>query len=246
MTMPEIGHNNPPSQIEATNETAKTLSDWLAEHPVIETDEAVREAKLLIDRGKLAAQDLEAERDILVRPLNERVKEINAEYKPASRIIETVVITLQTRATAFLRAEEAKRIHAAQDAARRAEEAERAARAASSAAQDAIASDSTGELGTNIAAAVTAANRAIADFNRAEREAARAERDTKVKIGGGFKNALSLRQKETLIVQDHQAAIKALGLTDKISAAILSDARAFRTEYGELPPGIISKKEREL
>jgi hypothetical protein len=240
------GHNNPPSQIETVHETARALSDWMAERPIIESEEIAREAKVFIDRGKLALADLETERDSKVRPLNEQVKEINTAYKRPRDILSGVVAEIQARISRFIRAEEERRVAVAQEAARIARESELRAREAERLELEAFERASVGELSVDITAHVAAANSAFAAFQKADREAARAEKETKVKIGGGFKNALSLRQKETLVIEDHEKAVKALGLTDAIKEAIFTSARAYRTQFEELPPGVISQKERTL
>src|ERR1700744_2579294 len=76
-----IGGNNPPGPLEMAESIMQVLSDWMAEHPVIQNEEEARAAKPLIDRAKAAMDEIEAERDGKVRPLNEQVSQINAEYK---------------------------------------------------------------------------------------------------------------------------------------------------------------------
>ena len=241
----EIGGNNPPDQTVTAAETMRDISDWMAEHPVIEEAHA-REAKLFIDRGKLAIQDLEAERDSKVRPLNEQVKEINAYYKAPKVQLETVIRELASRIDSFIRAEEQKRIEAAREAARIAEEAEHRAREAERLEQDAMRSANTGELGVDVASAVVEADDAFRAYQKAERQAAIAEKETKAKIGGGFGRAISLRTKETLLVTDAIDAIHAIGVTESITEAILTSARAYRKLHGKLPAGVISETERKV
>ena len=239
------GHNNPPSQIETAKETMGALSDWMKECPSIDTEEAAREAKLLVDRGKLAIADLEAERDAKVRPLNEKVKEINAAYRPSREQLTTVVDALSRRLTDYLRQIEQERIEAAQRAREAAEAAEKAAHEAEGREQEALAAGDSGELGVDVAAAVTEADQAFAGYKKAEREAQRAEREAEnVRIGGGFRRSLSLREKETLVVVDGMKAILRIGITDGITEAIIKDARAYRKLHGHLPDGVQSVKER--
>ncbi len=57
---------------------------------------------------------------------------------------------------------------------------------------------------------------------------------------------MTLRSTEVLTVTDWQAAIKEIGLTDRIVEAILTEARAFRTSMGELPSGISATYNRSL
>ena len=77
-------------KVQATSPTAgeiaADLSNWLAEHPVIGNEDEAREAKVYLDRAKLGVLDLEAERTEKVRPLNEKVKEINEHYKDREHI----------------------------------------------------------------------------------------------------------------------------------------------------------------
>jgi len=242
--MNDIGHNQP-RMAETAKETMQSLSDWMAEHPAIEGEEAAREAKLLVDRGKLALADMEAERDAKVRPLNEKVREINAAYRPSRDQLTTVVDALSHRITEYLRRIEQERIEAAQRAREAAEAAEKAAREAERREQEALSAGDSGELGVDVAAAVTEADQAFTDYKKAERQAQRAEREAEnVRIGGGFRRSLSLREKETLVVVDGMKAILRIGITDGITEAIIKDARAYRKLHGHLPDGVQSVKER--
>jgi hypothetical protein len=81
---------------------------------------------------------------------------------------------------------------------------------------------------------------------KASRIAQRAERDTKVRIVGGIGRSKSLHDDETLTVTDWQAAVAEIGLTDRIAAAIITEARAFRKSMGELPAGISATFDRSL
>jgi hypothetical protein len=54
-------------------------------------------------------------------------------------------------------------------------------------------------------------------------------------LGG---RARTLRTTEMLIVNDAAAAIAAMGVSEKLSDAIVADARAWRKAHGALPPGI--------
>lgn len=242
----EIGHNNPPSMIETAGETAKAISDWMAECPVIETAESAREAKVFLDRGKLCLKDLDDERDGKVRPLNEKVKEINETYRSPRGIIQEIIRTLNLRLLPFITEEKRIRIEAAKEAARISEEAEQKARDAERDEQDALGRASSGELGIDIASLVAEADSAFREFEKAERAAAIAEKETKVKIGGGFSRSISLRKKETLSVINPAEAITEIGLTKDIAGAIIKGARAFKKLIGRLPRGISSEMTEEL
>lgn len=239
-------HNNPPDMVEVAEETMAALSEWMKEHPVIQSEEEAREAKVFVDRGRLCVKDIEAERDVKVRPLNNKVKEINEHYKAPRERLQKVINEIEGRFTAFLLEEERKRVEAAAEAARIAEEAERRARDAEAAEQEALRSASDGELGLDVKAVVVQADEAFADYQKASRFAARAEKETKVKIGGGFSRVVSLKTVETLVLVDPHAALRDMGVTDDIREAILKSARAYRRAFEELPAGIEVQVERKI
>lgn len=244
--MSQLGHNQPPTMVETAREVLDHVNEWLKEHPVIQNDEEIKAAKVHIDRAKLCFKDLEAERDQKVRPLNEQVKTINESYRPTKETIQSIVRALEERAADFLRQEERRRQEAAAEAARIAHEAELAARLAEERERDAIRSANSGVLDVDIKDAVVQADSAFHDYERASRFAARAEKETKVKVSGGFGRAISLREKETLVVVDAYAALRDMGVTDDIREAILKSARAYRRAFEELPDGIESQTERKL
>ena len=242
--MNDIGHNQP-QMAETAKETMQSLSDWMAENPSIQDEEAARSAKLLVDRGKLALADMEDERKAKVGPLNEQIKAINDGYRAPRGQLETVIAALSSRITAYLHQIEQERIEMAQRARKAAEEAEERAREAERKEQEAIGSADTGELDVDIASAVLAADESFSAYKKAERQAQRAEREAEnVKIGGGFRRSLSLRETETLVVVDGMKAILRIGITDGITEAIIKDARAYRKLHGHLPDGVQSVKER--
>lgn len=237
--MRDIGHNNPPDMTETAASTAKDLSAWMAENPVVETEESAREAKVFIDRGGLCIRDLEDERDKKVRPLNEQVKEINTYYRGPRETLQRVLSDLERRLSSFLQAEKRKREAAAAEAWRVAQEAEQRARELEAAERAALESINHGELGVDIASHIVQTDAAIKDANFAARKAALAERETKVKIGGGFHRAIGLRETEVLIVDNPAKALKAIGMTDDIRDAILKGARLYRRLHnGKVPDGI--------
>ena len=240
-----IGHNKPPDMTETAIETMRSLSDWMEENPVIENEVKAREAKVFIDRGKLCIKDLEDERTGLVRPLNEQVAEINGHYKGPRQNLEKVLEEITYRISQFLRAEEARRIAIAEEARRVAAEAEERARAAEKAEQQALDDARSGELGVKVAARTEEADEAFKQFQLAERQAALADRESKVKIGGGFARAVSLRTETTLTVTDAAKAIKAIGVNEDINAAIIKAARAYKKLHDKYPPGIEVQTERK-
>lgn len=243
MTQSDIGHNLPPDMIDTLSEVVASLDKWMADHPVIATEDEARDAKVLIDRAKLGIKDLEDERDRKVRPLNNQVAEINTHYRPARNLTQKVLDELTRRITDFLAKEEAKRIKIAEEARKAAEEAERIARDAE--AREAEAKDDARHgAEVDIALAARDADAAYSAYRKADRDAARANKETAVRVGGGFTRSLSLKTKETLVLSDAISAIKAIGVTPDIEAAILKGARAYRSLRQELPPGIDIKTER--
>jgi hypothetical protein len=229
------------------------MSEWMKANPVIETSEQAGEAKLLCDRAKAALDEIEAERDKLVRPLNEKVDAINRDYKTLHNTdkkkpgtYDRVFIELKARVSAFLIAEEEKRRKEAEAAAAKAAEAERLAREAEAKEREAIENAKAGEVDVDVVAATTEADESFAEFEKASRFAARAERDAKVKLGGGFGKAASLRTVETLHLDSYGKALKAIGPHPKIEEAILSAAREYRKQHGALPEGVSATTERVL
>lgn len=237
--------NNPPDMAATAAETMQSLSDWMKEHPVIEQEEDAREAKVLIDRGKLCIKDLEDERDKKVRPLNQQVKEINEYYRSPRENLQAVLNEINSRITAWLREEERKRQAAAEEARRQAEEAVRRAQEAERLQREADENARGGELGVDIAAATVDASEAARDAARAVRVAARAEREVNVRVGGGFSRAIGLRTEVKVEVVDAFDAIEVIGLTPDIEEAICKAARAFHRLHKQWPPGIHVKEERK-
>lgn len=245
-----VGDNHPPSPIQLAKEAATALSSWLTDHPVIESQEDAREGKLQIDRVKSNLDDMERERDGKVRPLNEQVAGINASYRTPRTILEDLLVILKTRLTSYAREMERQRMAAAEAAEAKRAEAERIARELDRKAQEATLEAQEGVC-VDIGQATIEADQAFAAFEKAGREAARAERETKVRITGGYGHAISLRTHETLIVTDWRAAIAELSAPDDvppegITAAILTAARALKKATGSFPAGISSTSDRHI
>lgn len=239
--------------IERARSTTADLSLWMRDNPVIQTPTQATEAKRLIDLAKIAFDEMEAERVKLVDPLNKQVKEINARYKPLHNTdskspgtLDKIVIEAKARGTAYLTALERERMRLAEEAAQVAAEAEKRAREAEDREREARENASLGEAGIDMAEITAQADAAFAEFERSSRFAARAERDTKVKLTGGIGNNMGLRQHETLTVTDWKAAIEDIGMTPEIEEAILKGARAYRSENHELPSGVTSDIARRL
>ena len=248
-----MGGNNPPGALELWNVVATDISAWMADNPVIQDEDKAREAKKLLDRAKTSAAEIEDERDRKVRPLNEEVAAINAAYKAIHNtdakkpgIFDKVVNELKARFAVFLRAEEVRRQAEAEAKRRAAEEAERIAREAEATEREAIANAQAGELGVDVTQVVVEADSRFSEFKKADREAARAERDSHVRIGGGWGKSAALRTVETLILDDPIAAIRSIGVNEGIRDAILTAARAYRKLHGKLPNGVSAVTERNL
>lgn len=247
------GHNRPPGPIELAGNTINDMSEFMKDNPIIADEEVARKAKLLCDRGKAALEEIEAERDKSVRPLNEKVAEINAKYKALHNTdpkkpgtYDRVFVELKARLAAFLLKQEEIRRKAAEAAAAAAAEAERLAREADERDREARENAAAGELDVDIVAVTQEADTAFTEFEKASRFADRAERDTKVKLGGGFGRAASLRTVETLHLNSYNLAIKAIGPHPKIEEAILAAAREYRKIHGTLPEGVTATQERKL
>lgn len=244
--MPEAGHNQPPDMTVTAGEVSNDLSGWMAEHPVIRNEDEAREAKVFIDRGSLCVKDLEDERKGKTAPLNEQIETINNHYRAPRELLRGVIDELKRRFDSFLLLEERKRVVAAQEAARAAERAEQVAREAERVEQEAREDADAGVAGLDIAAVTVGADKAFADYQKAAREAQRAERETNVKVGGGFRRALSLRSKEVIVVENPIAAIQEIGLgNETILEAIIKASRSFKKLHGRYPQGVGSYSERK-
>jgi len=236
--------NNPPSLLDDGRALLADLGKWLDDNPVIETEDVARDGKLMVDRASACIGDLETERRGQTDPLNKQVKDINETYSVIRNPLQKVLDGLKARITAYLRIEEEKRIRAAEEARRAAEEAEQRARAAEAAEKEAEDDAAQGVADTQVATKTIEADRAFAEFQQAARAAALAEKETNVKVGGGFRRALSLRAKKTLILISWKDAIEHMGMTDKVRDSILSSAREYRAVFEELPNGVKEQEER--
>jgi hypothetical protein len=245
-TLDQIGHNNPPGPIDFAKEAMEDLSRFLENNPVIQSEEQAREGGLFVERTRKTIQDLEDARKKEVGPLNEEVKRINEQYRSVRDPMDGVLSDLRRRLTDFTAKEEAKRFREAELARQKALELEMEARRAEEAEREAKQNSTLGEV-TNVAAAIIEADQTFSAFKQADRTASIAEKHTAVRIPsqlGG--KALSLRTRETLILDDAIAAIQAIGVTEAISDAILSAARNYRKLKGELPNGVRSETKRSI
>jgi hypothetical protein len=241
------GNNNPPAgAIERSKDTLADLQQFLKDEPVICDEDKARYAKGLMERAKSSIYDMERERTEQVTPLNEAVKRINDNYRGHTGILGTAAASVRARLNSFVneqrrKAEEEAR-KAAEEAERKIQEANDAIKAKAEAAENA----DLGEVGIDVVAAEQEAAQKVAEANRAIRVANRAERDTNIRVGGGFGRVMTQRTKETLIVTDWQKAITEMGFVDGIRDAVLTAGRAYRKLKGDLPEGIVSEKEKSL
>ncbi len=255
-----IGGNYPPEEatpataptpIEYANAAFKLASDAAERFPAVVTKADAAALKPHIDALRSHEKELDETRDGLVRPLNQQVADINGIYKPLIGKLRHLRDVLSDRVGAWMAAEEERLEAEARAAAARAEEARQAALEAEAREREAIDNAAAGEC-TDVGGAVEEADAAFHDAKLAEREAARAQRDAKVKVSGGFGRSLGLRSAETLTVDDPVKAIRTLmkaadgQLDEKIAAAIITAARAYRKTKGALPAGVTSSKERAL
>lgn len=246
MSMPAIGHNNPPSPIEFARVAIADLSIFLTNTPVVETQAQAREGALFVERSRKTLQDIEDARKSEVGPLNDEVKAINERYKSARSPLENILNELRLRLTDYAAREEAGRIREAEKARKAAELAEMEARVAEQRERDAKQNAKFGEI-TDVAEKVIEADQAFTSAQKADRAAAVAERNVPVRFGsqlGG--RALSMRTKETLVLDDAYLAIRAIGVTQKITDAVLSAARDYRRFHKKLPAGVSSATTREI
>lgn len=236
------GNNEPPTTKDHAWSTYRDVSGFLAETPVIQDEDTARSAKLFWDRAKIALDEMEVDRDSQVRPLNEKVRGINAGFKEVRDPLTKLKDELQSRMAAFALAEEKRKAAEAEALRVAVREAERVAREAEAREREAIANASEGEF-TDVGDAIGEANDAFAAYEKTRREAARAERDVKGRIGGGLGRAFSVKTKETLLLTDAVKALAAIvaaagSVPAKVEEALLSAARAHRTTFGSLPAGV--------
>jgi len=241
-----LGHNLPPSNLESGLESMTALNTWLSENPVVQTEEQAKAGKLLADRVRGSLDEIESERDSNVRPLNTQVTEINAKYKVVTGPLKKIRDALVDRLTDYARALERERLRVAELARQEAAKAEALAREAERLEREAIEAAKCGELGVSVMDTTLVADAAFSSFERATRAAARAEKDTKIKVTGGYGRALGLKDKESLILEDPILTLSFMQITPAITEAILTAARAYRKIHGELPPGITATYERKL
>lgn len=241
-----IGGNNPPGPIEDARTEYKTLAQFLANNPVIADEDAARAAKLQRDRTKATLKSLNDAKEAECGPLNKIWKDALEKFRAPRESLEKLVEQLDNRLGDYAKAEKAKALAIAEEAARVAAEKERLAREAEAAERAAIENAKAGEF-TDVGTATEKADEAFAEFEASSRFAKRAEKETKVRIGGGFGKAIGLRTVKSLVLDDAAKAIAAIGPNEKITEAILSAAREWRKAHdGALPDGVREISEEKI
>jgi hypothetical protein len=244
--MNEIGHNNPPEVLELVETVISDISMVMADIPVVEDERAAREMKTGIDRAKLCIKDLDAELADKVRPLLAAEEGFRGQYRPKKAMLNNLLDEMLDRVQVFVKAEQRRREQAAALLVAQAHEARRKAEEAERIELEQLDNASKGEVGINVAEVIGDADEAYEAYCKAERQAEIAQKDTRVKVGGGFSRAIGMRKSETLSIDDQYVALKVMGLTPDLTEAFFKSARAYRKVYGKLPDGISSTVEEHL
>ncbi len=244
--MNEVGHNNPPEVLELAETVISDISMVMADIPVVEDEKTAREMKTGIDRAKLCIRDLDAELADKVKPLLAAEEGFRGQYRPKKAMLNSLLDEMLDRVQIFVKAEQRRREQAAALLVAQAHEARRKAEEAERIELEQLDNASKGEIGINVAEVIGDADEAYEAYEKAERQAQIAEKDSRVKIGGGFSRAIGMRKKETLHIFNIFKAIDSLGITNDIEIAVLKSARAYRTIHGALPDGIVSEVEEHL
>ena len=242
----DIGHNNAPEVLKLAPDVIADISGKMADIPVVESEDDARLIKMEIDRAKACIKDLEAERDGKVRPLNDKVADINGRYRKSRRLLGDLLDEMLARVEVFIEAEKRRRQAIAIAAALKAREAERLAKEAERLERERLDDAAKGEVGVDVAEVIVEADEAFEAYQRAERAAKLAEKQTHVKVGGGFGRAIGMKKKEILHVSNAEGAVAFMGCTPDIEEAILKSARAYRTVHGKLPTGVYATVEEHL
>lgn len=246
MSETNAGHNNPPEVLQLAPETISDISGHMADMPVIENERDAKLMKLHIDRAVACVRDLKAECEGKVRPLDDKVTYIKGLYRRPRRMLGDLLDEMRARLELFVKAEQSRREAIAMQAAADAAAAEQRAREAERIEKERLDDAAKGEIGVNVADIMADADEAFEAYEKAERQAILAQKQTHVKVGGGFSRAIGMRKKETLQITDAFAAISQMGVSDDIREAILKTARTFRKLNGRLPNGISSTVEEHL
>lgn len=238
--------NSPSPAIEAAKDTLTDLSKFLQDNPVIENFEQDKQITNWIERAKINLASLDDELAPKADPIYAQWKAIREPYTAVVKPLERLFEEAKRRATKFKNAIEAARRAEAERLRLEAEAKERLAREAEIREADAKAAVDVGVC-EDVGNAIIEADASFRDFQVANRQAATAEKNVPLRVAsivGG--RPVVMRNKRVLMIDDWQAAIKAMGLTEKIVLAIRQSAKDFEDAFGELPTGISATIERSL
>jgi hypothetical protein len=226
---------------------ASDLARFMSENPVVDDGDSARDGARLATQAKKCLADLDDARKAETRPLTERVADINAHYKTGAAPLNVAVKLLVDILADYKAREEARREAEADARAHEAAVAMQAAHEAQEAAREARENQSVGEVGVDVVEAEMEARRLADEAVRADRIAARADRDAgMVRVAAPGERALVLgREVEQFVVTDMDAALKKLGPVEDIVLAVIRAAKQYRKIHGRLPPGVSSSKERK-
>ncbi len=236
--------NNP--AIEAALLQSPLLKAFIADNPVIHTAAEAQKAAAWIEGTRKTLAAMEDERKPKPGPLNDALGIINGAYRPVRESLESMLNVVRKRWNAWDATERSRREAEAERVRQEAEEAARKAQELIDQANDAIAAAETGVC-EDVGTAIEDAQAAMHDANALDRAAARADKATHVRVAsqlGG--KAIASRKRRVIVIDDPCAAIKAIGLTEKIAIAIRQSAEAFEEAYGELPAGTRATWERSV
>jgi len=233
-----VAGDNAPDTLSLARITFADLNTFAINNPVIQTHEQAKAAAKLEEIARGSLSELKRERLGKTKPLKDEAKEIEATYAKASDPLEAILATVKGRKDAFLRAEEAKRAAEADRVRREAEAAQEASREAQRRLAEQEANAQAGEIGLDMGFAILEARAVQEAALRLSRQAKIAERDTTVRIATGSGRAQGLRTEIVLHLDNAISAILAMGTTDKIRDAILSEARAYHATNKVWPKGV--------
>lgn len=247
-----MGHNKPPRDaLVAADQALKAAEALISKIPQAKSQEQADEIAAGIRAVQHAEDQLEADRDARVRPLNARVKAINDEYATPKSAFTIIIAKLKTITRMWLitldekrKAEAEKLRKEAEEAQRRAEEAQAEAAREAERAEDGDVTE--GPL--RPVEAARDAQQATLEARKAEARAAAVEKASVTAGGGGAGRAVGLRWKEVVSIKTKQDAIKVvtnIGLEDpKLIEALIMAARRYEKKYKRWPVGISVEKER--
>jgi hypothetical protein len=261
-----IGANNPPEPvadaatinayaiaimvktpaIEAAKDHVPLLKAFIADNPVFQNAQDLQTGGAWIESTRRTLAVLEDERKARVAPLNAATNLVNEPYRQPKKILEDLLPVVVDRWNKGEKAERARREAIAIAERERAEQAARVAQALIDQANDAIAAADVGAC-EDVGTAVVDAQTAMHEANVLDRTAARAEKETHVRVKSAFGGrALAPRAETILTIDDPCKLITAMGLSERTADSLRTDARAFFKETGEWPEGITATKDRSI